>query len=86
MPLVYDRRLLVKVIYLGQNYCQSISCCCSVAVIYNSLRPHGLQVIRLPCSLLTFMYVESMILSKNLTLCSPSPFALNLSQHQGLFQ
>ena len=38
-------------------------------------------------SLLKFMSIESMMLSNHLILCQPpSPFALNLSQHQGLFQ
>ena len=38
-------------------------------------------------SLLKFMFIESVMLSNHLILChSPSPFALNLFQHQGLFQ
>ena len=36
--------------------------------------------------LLIFMSIESMILSNHHPLSSPSPFAFNLSQHQGLFQ
>ena len=37
-------------------------------------------------SLLKFMYIESVVVYNHLILCCPSPPALNLSQHQGLFQ
>ena len=37
-------------------------------------------------SLLRLMVIESMMPSIHLILCRPSPHALNLSQHQGLFQ
>ena len=37
-------------------------------------------------SLLKLMSIESVMSSKNLILCHPSPPALNLSQHQGLLQ
>ena len=38
-------------------------------------------------SLLKFMFIESVMTSNHLILChSPSPPALNLSQHQGLFK
>ena len=38
-------------------------------------------------SLLKFISIELVMLSNHLTLCPPpSPFAFNLSQHQGLFQ
>ena len=37
-------------------------------------------------SLLKFMFIESMMPSNHLILCGPSSPALNLSQHQGLFQ
>ena len=37
-------------------------------------------------SLLRFMSIVLMVPSDHLTLLSPSPLALNLSQHQGLFQ
>ena len=37
-------------------------------------------------SLLKFMFIESVMLSNHVFLCHPaSPFALSLSQHQGLF-
>ena len=57
----------------------------------NSLRPHGLQHIRLPCPSLSptvcsLMSIDSMMPSKHLILSPPSPPALNLSQHQGVFQ
>ena len=64
----------------------------SHSVMSNSLRPHGLQHTRLPCSsLYPGTYSNSCSLSwwchpttSSSTL--PSPPALNLSQHQGLFQ
>ena len=37
-------------------------------------------------SLLKFTSIESLMLSNHLTLTPSSPAALNLSQHQGLFQ
>ena len=37
-------------------------------------------------SLPKFMFIELVMLSNNIILCLPSPFAYNLSQHQGLFQ
>ena len=57
----------------------------------NSLRTHGLQHTRLPCPSLcprvcSLMSTESMMPSKYFILSPPSPPALNLSQHQGLFQ
>ena len=63
-------------------------------VMYNSLRPHGLQHARPSLSitnsqsLLKLMSIESVMASSHLShpLSSPSPPALNLSQHQGIFQ
>ena len=54
-----------------------------------SLQLHGLQHTRLPCpslslSLFKLMLIELVILSHPLSLHSAP--ALNLSQHQGLFQ
>ena len=58
----------------------------------DSLRPHGLQHIRLPCPSLSlgvcsnsgpFSQYCHPTISSSIT---PSPPALNLSQHQGLFQ
>ena len=37
-------------------------------------------------SLLKLTSVESVMLSNHLTFATPSPFAFDLSQHQGLFQ
>ena len=59
----------------------------------DSLRPHGLQQARLPCpspfsgvcpSLCPYRISDTIQPSHPLP--SPSPPALNLSQHQGLFQ
>ena len=64
----------------------------SCQVMSDSLQSHELQHGSLPCplpppSLLKFMFIESVMLSNHLILChSPSPFALNLFQQQGLFQ
>ena len=64
--------------------------CCSVMSDY--LRPHGLQHARLPCPLLSprvcsNLFIESMMTSSHFILCRPpSPPAINLSQHQGLFR
>ena len=44
------------------------------------------SILRYPWSLLKFMSIESVMLSNHLIFCSPSPFAVTLSQHQGLFQ
>ena len=60
-------------------------------VMSNSLRTHGLQHAGCPCPSLSpwvclkLTFVESMIPFNHLILLPPSPPALNLSQHQGLF-
>ena len=88
-----------------KNYCEEIKakilmCVCSVtpsvpfsrSVLSDSLRPHGLQHARLPCSSPTpAVYSNSCPLSRWCTqpshpLSSPSSPAFNLSQHQGLFK
>ena len=62
----------------------------SRSVVFDFLRPHELQHARLPCPSPTpGVYPNSRPLSRwcHLTiLSSPSPPALNLSQHQGLFK
>ena len=63
----------------------------SHSVMSNSLPPHGLQHTRLPCPSPTpGAYSNSCPLSRwcqpSHPLLSPSPPALNLSQHQGLFK
>ena len=64
----------------------------SHSVMSDSLWPHGLQHTRLPCPSRTpGVYPNSCPLSRwyhptIYPLSSPSPSALNLSQHQGLFQ
>ena len=56
----------------------------SHSVMSNSLRPHGLQHSRLPCQ--THVHWVSDAIQPSCLLLSPSPPAINLSQHQGLFQ
>ena len=64
----------------------------SCSVVYNSLRPHGLQHARPPYPSPTpGVYSNSCPLSRwsiqpSHLLSSPSPPAFNLSQHQGLFK
>ena len=63
--------------------------CCSFAMS-NSLWPHGLQHVRLPCPSLcpefaqTQVHWISDVIQPSHSLSSPSPPAFNLSQHQGL--
>ena len=63
---------------------------CSVAKLCLTLQPHGLQQARLPCpSLSPGVCSNSCSLSwwcHPAISSSPSPSALNLFQHQGLFQ
>ena len=63
----------------------------SRSVVSNSLRPHGLQHARLPCPHLlevaqTHVRQVGDAIQPSHPLSSPSPPALNLSQHQGFFQ
>ena len=65
----------------------------SYSVLLDSLQPHELQHAKLPCPSPLLELAHSCPLSQwiylnnHLILCHPlSPFALNLSQHQGLFQ
>ena len=61
----------------------------SRSVMYDSLRPHGLQHSRLSCpsSLAqTHVHWVGEAIQPSHPLSSPSPPAFNLSQHQGLFQ
>ena len=64
----------------------------SRSVMSNSLWSHGLQHPRLPCpSLSPWVYSNSVhwisdAIQPSLPLLAPSPLALTLSQHQGLFQ
>ena len=63
----------------------------SYSVVSTSLQPHGLQQARLPCPSPTpGVYSDSCPLSQwchptSSSSIAPSPPALNLSQHQGLF-
>ena len=61
-------------------------------VVSSSLWPHKLQHTRHPCSSLLLEFVQTHVhwvgdaIQPSNPLSSPSPPALNLSQHQGLFQ
>ena len=65
---------------------------CSCSVMSNSLRPNGLQHDRLPCPPPYPKFVQSHVhwvgnaIQPSHPLWSLSPPALNLFQHQGLFQ
>ena len=58
----------------------------------DSLQPHGLQHTRLPCPSLSSEFAQTHVhsvsdaIQPSHRLLPPSPLALNLSQHQGLFQ
>ena len=64
----------------------------SCSVVSDSLRPHGLQHARLPCSSLspalaqTHVHQVSDAIKPSDALLPPSCLAFNLSHHQGLFQ
>ena len=64
----------------------------SRSVMSDSLRPYGLQHARLPCpsptpgGYSTHVHRVSDAIQPSHPLSSPSPSALNLCQHQGLFQ
>ena len=76
----------------GVDTSQTIVLLFSCSVMSDSFRPHGLQHTRLPCpSLSPGVCSNSCPLSwwyhpPSHPLSSPSPPALNLSQHYGLFQ
>ena len=59
----------------------------SHSVVSDSPRPHGLQHTRPPCPEFTQTHVHRVddAIQPSHPLSSPSPPALNLSQHQGLF-
>ena len=65
-------------------------CCCSVT--FNSLQLHELQHIRLPCPLPSTWVCSNSVhwvndaIQPSHPLLPPSPLALSLSPHQGLFQ
>ena len=62
----------------------------SHSVVCDSLRPHGLQYTRPPCPspghTQTHVHRVGDAIQSSHPLSSPSPPALNLSQHQSLFQ
>ena len=65
---------------------------CSVTESYSTLcdpidySARGFPVFTISLSVLRLMFLESVMPSNHLILCCLSPLALNLSQHQGLFQ
>ena len=84
---------IIQVIYvIASKHCPSSlfsSVQFSHSVMSDSLWPHGLQHARPPCPSPTpGVYSNSCPLSRwcHPTMSSPSPPALNLSQHQGLFK
>ena len=61
----------------------------SGSVVSDSWQPHGLQHARLPCPSPTPGLAQTHVgdaIQPSHPLLSPSPPALNLFQHQGLFQ
>ena len=74
------------------NWNPNFFCLFSCSVTSDSLQPHGLQHTRLPCPSLYPQFAQTHVhwiggaLLKSHPLSPPSPFAFNLSQHQGLFQ
>ena len=64
----------------------------SCSVMSNSVQSHGLQHARLPCPSLLLEFAQTHVhwvsdtIQPSEHLSPPSPSALNLSQHQGLFQ
>ena len=83
-------------IIIVQHYCIFITLCLSVqfsrSVVSKSLRPHELQHSRSPVhhqlleSTQTHVHWVGDTIQPSHPLSSPSPPALNLSQHQGLFK
>ena len=77
-------------LFLGYHLLYSVQF--SRSVMSNSLRPHGLQHVRLPCPSPTpeacspHVHQVGDDIQTFHPLSSPSPPAFNLSQHQGLFQ
>ena len=69
-----------------------LSRCCCCSVTSGSLRPHGPQHARPPCPSPAPEFPQTHVhrvggaIQPSHPLSPPSPFALNLSQHQGLFQ
>ena len=84
----YDWKIQPSILY----YVLCISVQFSRSVVSNSLRPHGPQHARLPCPSPTpgvypnsFHWLSDAIQPSH-PLSSPSPPAINLSQHEGLFK
>ena len=58
----------------------------SRSVVFDSLRPNGLQHARPPCPSPTHVHWVGDAVQPSHPLSSPSPPTFNLSQHQGLFK
>ena len=73
-------------------WCLALCCCCCSVTVYLTLRPHGPQHARLPCPSPLPEFAQTHVhwvgdaVQPSHHLSSPSPLALSLSQHQGLFQ
>ena len=72
---ISSRFCICIIIFLGTKIC------CSVAQLCPTLRPHGLQNARLPCSsppgACSLMFIESMMLSNHLILCRTALILVN---------
>ena len=67
------------------NSVQLLNCVQLIATLWTTAHQVSLSITN-PQSLLKLMSIESVMPSNHLILSSPSPPALNLSQHQGLFK
>ena len=80
---------LISALFVHRMYVvvQLLSCVCLLATPWSAAHQAPLSS-TVSQSLLRFMSIESVMPSNSLTLCQPppSPPALSLSQHQGLFQ
>ena len=77
---------MLYVLYLNQiSSVQSLSCVRLFATPWTAACKAFLSITNSQ-SLLKFMSIESVMQSSHLILSSPSPPALNLSQHQDLFE
>ena len=86
--LVTNHTTLVTIFFLWWEILRStFCCCCSVAQSFLTLQPPELQHARLRCPSLSphIHWVDDAIQPSH-PLSPSSPPALNLSQHQGLFQ
>ena len=91
---IYDGAFLSKSSDITRSCAllQVFCCCCSVIQYCPTLWPHGLQYTRLPCPSYLPEFADTCVhwiddaIQPSHPLLPPSPPALNLSHHQGLFQ